>query len=417
MRVCASQQHFNIATFQPFNGFHNISTFPPAHIPTIFNNFANYLYPVLETYIHDALFILFQLCFLIQLYFLINNRRLASYHSPEALPATTVPISVIISARNEANNLKANLPLILNQNYPDFEVVVINDCSYDRSEEVLKEFSRDHSRLKIVTINEHDRFKTGKKFAITLGIKASKNEHLLFTDADCRPASDNWITLMAANFAGSAKIVLGYSPYARTKKFLNLIIRFETIKTAVNYLSAAINGDAYMGVGRNLAYTKSLFFGAKGFAAHMHVLSGDDDLFVNQNATMENTVIEIHSDAFVYTDAKTTFSSWFRQKRRHMGVGKLYKDRHRRMLSLDAVSGFLFYILLTLCLVFNFEWMLALALFMFRWILQLIFYRKVFKKLDGKELLWFLPVFDMIYYIYLNIFGSIGTFYKTTQWK
>src|SRR6202012_605330 len=101
------------------------------------------------------------------------------------------------------------------------------------------------------------------------------------------------------------QIVLGYSPYNRTGNILNPIIRFETIKTAINYLSSALTGDAYMGVGRNLAYTKTLFFGAKGFAAHMHVLSGDDDLFVNQNSTPENTAVEISPESFMFSDAKT----------------------------------------------------------------------------------------------------------------
>jgi glycosyltransferase involved in cell wall biosynthesis len=349
----------------------------------------DYLKRVLETYIREALFILFQFCFLIQLYFLVTNQsRLIRYKPSETLPETSLPVSVIISARNEANNLRENLPAILEQNYPDFEVVVINDCSYDSSDEVLEELNKAYPRLKIVTITEHDRFKTGKKFALTLGIKAAKNEHLLFTDADCVPASANWITYMAANFNNPVQIVLGYSPYKKTRNFLNPFIRFETIKTAVNYLSSAVNGDAYMGIGRNLAYTKTLFFGAKGFAAHMHVISGDDDLFVNQNATPDNTAIEINAEAFTYTDAKTTLSSLFRQKKRHFGVGKLYKKRHRRMLSIDAVTGFLLYILLTLCLVFNFEPLLALGLFMFRLIFQLIIYSKLFKRLDGKDLIF-----------------------------
>jgi len=222
---------------------------------------------------------------------------------------------------------------------------------------------------------------------------------------------------MAANFKGQIQIVLGYSPYIRTGNFLNPFIRFETIKTAINYLSAALNGDAYMGIGRNMAYTKSLFFASKGFAAHMHVLSGDDDLFVNQNATPENTVIEIHPDSFTYTNAKTSLSSWYRQKKRHFGVGKIYKARHRRMLSVDALSGFLFYFLLTLCLFFNFEPLLAAGLFMFRLIFQIIIYHKPFRRLDGKDLLWYLPVFDMVYYVYLNTFGLIGAFIKTTKWK
>ncbi|SEN50174.1 Glycosyltransferase, catalytic subunit of cellulose synthase and poly-beta-1,6-N-acetylglucosamine synthase [Mucilaginibacter gossypiicola] len=373
----------------------------------------------LETYLHDALFILFQLCFIVQLYYLVSRHtRLAGFKPIEGPPPQVmIPVSVIISARNEARNLQENLPSILEQNYPDFEVVVINDCSYDTSDEVLETLQKQYAHLKVVTITEHDRFKTGKKFALTLGIKASKNEYLLFTDADCRPASENWISRMAANFTSGVQIILGYSPYYKTGGFINTFTRFETIKTATNYLSSALTGDPYMGIGRNLAYTKTLFFSAKGFASHMHVISGDDDLFVNQHATPDNTVVELNPESFMFTEAKTTFKSWFKQKKRHMGVGKLYKNQHRRMLSFDAVSGFIFYILLILFLILRYEPLLALGLCVFRLILQMAIYNRIFKKLNGKDLLWYLPFFDILYYMYLNVFGLIGTFLKTTQWK
>ena len=373
---------------------------------------------MLETYIRLALFVLFLLVFIVQLYYLISNyKSLSAYKVSDELPEVKIPISVVISARNESKNLTENLPYILQQDYPDFEVIVVNDCSYDDSDDVLDALKANHSRLKVVTITEHVRFKTGKKFALTLGIKAAKNEHLLFTDADCKPASNNWIAHMASRFTGNTQIVLGYSPYYKTGGLLNGIVRFETLKTAINYLSAALNGDAYMGIGRNLAYTKTLFFANKGFAAHMHVLSGDDDLFVNQNATPSNTSIEIHPGSFMYTEAKTSFGALYRQKKRHSGVGKLYKGSHRRMLSLDALTGLLFYALFICCLVYYFEPLLALGLFVFRWLVQILIYRKTFKKLNAMSQIWYLPFLDFVYYIYINVFGLIGTFVKTTQWK
>jgi poly-beta-1,6-N-acetyl-D-glucosamine synthase len=372
----------------------------------------------LETLIKELLFLLFQVCFIFQLYYLVARHSLLRRYEPATeLPQPNIPISVIISARNEEENLRNYLPEILSQNYPDYEVVVVNDCSFDYSDEVLSEFEKQYDRLKIVTINENDRFKTGKKFALTLGIKAAKHEHLLFTDADCRPASADWITRMAANFTPGTEIVLGYSPYNRSRGLLNAFIRFETLKSAINYLSSALAGDPYMGVGRNLAYTKTLFFSVKGFASHMHVLAGDDDLFVNQNANADNTAVEIHPDAFTYTTAKTTFGGWQRQKKRHMGVGKLYRNKHRRLLSFDAVSGFLFYVLLIGCLAFGFEPLWVLGTFVFRLILQMVIYYRVFGKLDGADLFWYLPGFDLFYYIYLNVFGLIGHFIKTTRWK
>lgn len=374
----------------------------------------------MENYIHISLFVLFQLCFIIQLYFLIGKySRLAAYKIPpaETEPSAVIPISVIISARNEAKNLSQFLPAIMAQDYPDFEVILINDCSSDGSDILLLDMQANYPRLKVVTITEHDRFKTGKKFALTLGIKAAANEHLLFTDADCIPASTQWIRLMARNFDGKAELVLGYSPYQKSGGIMNTFIRFETLKTGINYLSAALGGDAYMGIGRNMAYTKTLFFKSKGFASHMHIISGDDDLFVNQNATESNVRIEIDRDAFTYSQAKTDLSGWYRQKKRHMGVGKFYKDRHRRMLTTNALSGFIYYLLLIISLILNFEPLLALGLFGLRLAIQLFFYIRIFKKLNAKDLLFYLPFLDMLYYFYLNIFGLIGTFIKTTQWK
>lgn len=373
----------------------------------------------MDIYLRIALLAVFLLAFLIQLYFIVaHHNSLAGYAVEQEVPDVQIPISVIISARNESANLKQFLPGILEQEYPNFEVIVVNDCSYDDSDLVLDDFKIRYPHLKVVTKTEHNRFKTGKKFALTLGIKAAANEHLLFTDADCAPASKQWISHMAANFlTPDVQIVLGYSPYYKAKKLVNGIIRFETVKTAINYLSAALNKNAYMGIGRNLAYTKSLFFASKGFASHMHVLSGDDDLFVNQNANTENTAIELHPDSFIFSPAKSTIKGLYRQKTRHMGGGKLYRGKHRSMLSVDALSGLLFYALLIACLVLRIEPLWVAGAFLMRWLIQLFIYSKIFKKLNASSQLLYLPVFDFVYYIYINVFGVIGTFIKTKQWK
>ncbi|CAM3668955.1 glycosyltransferase [Mucilaginibacter galii] len=375
----------------------------------------------MEQYIPDAIFYLFVFCFVVQKGFLlIQQRRLAAYRLPDQdLETVSLPISVIISARNEAGNLPKFLPSILNQEYPDFEVVVVNDCSVDDTPHVLQELSKNYPHLKLVTVTEHPRFKTGKKFALTMGIKAAANEHLLFTDADCVPASPQWIARMAANFTGSTEIVLGYSPYIKSSGFLNAFTRFETLRTGINYLSAAIGRNAYMGIGRNLGYTKSLFFKCKGFASHLHVLAGDDDLFVNRNATADNTVIEIHPDAFTFSESKESLSAYYRQKKRHMGVGGLYKNEHRRMLSLEAITGFLFYISLGLAIFFRKEpyIFIVAGAYVVRLITQVIVYHQSAKKLTGTGLVWFLPVYDLLCNVYLIVFGLIGTFIKTTRWK
>jgi biofilm PGA synthesis N-glycosyltransferase PgaC len=369
-------------------------------------------------YLYFLILALFSGCFIVQLYYIFTvHLRLRSFDADEPNEDVRHPVSVIICARNEENNLKENLPSILEQNYPDFEVIVVNDCSNDDSKYVLEDFAKLYPRLKVVSIAEHERFKHGKKFAVTLGIKAAQNEHLLFTDADCRPASENWLNRMQQHFTDGKEIVLGYSPYQRESGFLNMLIRFETFYTALNYFSFALTGRPYMGVGRNLSYTRSLFFSGKGFASHMHIMSGDDDLFVNQHANSDNTVIEIHPEAQVWTEPKRTLSSLITQKIRHMGAGKAYKASHRKMLSLQAGTGIGFYVFLIALIFLQAQWWILLPVFLVRVIIQLVVYSPVFTKLSYQDLLWWFPVLDFIYYFYLLSLSAITMFKKKARWR
>jgi biofilm PGA synthesis N-glycosyltransferase PgaC len=371
-------------------------------------------------YIYILILILFQICFLIQLYYvLVVHMRLRSYTVIEKETGITHPVSIIICARNEEKNLQENLPAVLEQDYPDFEVIVVNDCSDDDSKFVLQDLSLKYAHLKVVTIAEHERFKHGKKFAVTLGIKAAQNEYLVFTDADCRPASQNWLKIIQQNFSGDTEIVLGYSPYEQKGGFLNRLICFETFYTALNYLSFALAGKPYMGVGRNLAYTRSLFFRGKGFASHMHILSGDDDLFVNQHANPQNTVIEIHPEAHVWTEPKATLASYVNQKIRHLGAGKAYKSSDKQMLSLQAGSAIAFYVFLITLIFLHAQWWGLLSVYLVRMIIQLIVYYPIFNKLNYKDLIWWFPVFDFIYYFYMLTLHIVGLFKKKkkVRWR
>lgn len=369
--------------------------------------------------VYIIVFVLFQLSFFLQLYYaFVIHKRLSDYKVADEIKPSIHPVSVIICARNEQKNLEENLPLILEQEYPDFEVVVVNDCSVDESHLVLRDLSARYKHLKVVAINEHERFKHGKKFAVTLGIKASKNEYLLFTDADCRPSSAAWLKRMQQHFSDERyEIILGYSPYQRLSGFVNRLIRFETFFTALNYLAYTLQGIPYMGVGRNMAYKKSLFFSGKGFAAHMHIPSGDDDLFVNQNATPFNTVIEIHPESHVWSEPKMTFSEYYTQKLRHLGAGKAYKKAHQNMLGLQAASAISFYLLLLGLIILHAQWYIIIPAYVIRLAVLLVIYRPVFKKLACRDLIWWLPVFDFIYYIYILALSTITLFKKNVRWK
>jgi len=361
-----------------------------------------------------GLLLIFQLYFLLSVYSKLTLYKVPSL--PEKLPF--YPLSVIICARNEEENLRKNLPHILGQDYPTFEVVLVNDFSEDETKWLLKDLCTQHPHLEVVEIAEHVRLKHGKKFAATLGIKAAQYEHLVFTDADCVPQSNQWLKHMNGAFAGGEEIVLGYSPYVKKSGLLNALIRFETFHTAMSYLSYALRGNAYMGVGRNLAYTKSLFFRGKGFASHMHIASGDDDLFVNQNATPHNTVICIHPEAQVWSEPKTTFSAYARQKTRHASASKAYKPSHRRMLTTQLVSAFLFYLfVIATVVVYPQYWYIGAGMYVFRLLVQLLVYYPITKKLQVKGLLWGLPLLDIAYYGYICLNGFAALFKKEVTWK
>ncbi|MBU3664121.1 MAG: glycosyltransferase [Bacteroidetes bacterium] len=347
---------------------------------------------------------------LVQLYYYwFVFGKLAFYKVPiVSNDSNLTPVSIIISARNEYRNLEKNLASILTQDYPKFEVIVVNDCSWDDSQKLLEYYQENYEHLKVCKLIEQEKYPTGKKFALTIGIKAAQYEQLIFTDADCKPASNQWLRLMQGKLANNKEIVLGFSPFKKTSGFLNLFIRYEGALTAMAYFSAALRHHAFMGVGRNLAYSRDLFFKHKGFASHQHILSGDDDLFVNQVATASNVAIQLHPDSFVYTDAKKTFGDWARQKTRHVSTGKYYKTKDKVFLGVYYASMLLFYLSLGFAIFFRVEPILILGIYGIRLLSQLIIYYLILKKFKSIGLMWFIPLLDFIYLLYSWLFGIKG---------
>lgn len=330
---------------------------------------------------------------------------------------TKEPVSIIICARNEDDNLTEFLPKILVQDYPEFEVVVVNDCSMDNTENVIDEFAKIFPNLKKVTIKEDDYYKHGKKYAVLIGIKGAKYENLLFTDADCYPANENWLKEMSAGFVNKKEIVLGYGAYMKTEGLINKLIRFDTFLIAANYLSAAVKGKAYMGVGRNLAYKKSLFYKEKGFSKHYHITSGDDDLFVNQACTSENTNIVVCSDAITYSLPKKTFSDWKRQKQRHLTTAPHYNTNSRLKITFSYGTQYSFHLLLLSLLVFKTTLLAALAGLMIKVIIQLIIFKKASKKLNETDLWAFSFLHEIVLLVLYPIFHISKLFHKPNKWK
>ena len=365
-----------------------------------------------------AIFLLgfFILITLVNILFFIGYFSFAS--AKESSSNYAPPVSVIICAKNEAENLKKFIPFILEQNYPEFELILVNDASIDDSLEVMEYFKEKDHRVQLVNVQNNEAFWGKKKYALTLGIKKAKNDTLLFTDADCKPESDMWISEMASSFSNDKSIVLGYGGYLKNKgSFLNKLIRYETLLTAIQYFSFAKWGIPYMGVGRNLAYTAKEFYNQNGFATHLHIRSGDDDLFVNQAGTNINTAISFERSSITRSIPKESLAEWILQKRRHISTAKFYKKKHKFLLASFFTSQIGFWILLVFLLVFKIYLPIVLGIFVLRLLIQYTVYYKSAKKLDEMDLLWLLPILELfLLFAQLSIF-SMNIFSKPTTWK
>jgi glycosyltransferase involved in cell wall biosynthesis len=348
-------------------------------------------------------FIVFCLISLIQVfYYSWFFLRLALFRKPAKNKSQQHPVSVIICARDEAANLAENLPGALSQTYPStHEVIVVNHNSQDDTRYLLEEFKKTFKGLHIVNLEYEAKGIPGKKYPLSMGIREARHEVLVLTDSDCIPTSEFWVEKMQDGYLDGTQIVLGYSAYKKKPGLLNKLIRFETFHSALQYLSYALAGQPYMGVGRNLSYKKELFLRNKGFSSINHVPGGDDDLFINKVATPKNTKIVIDPESFTLSEPKKTFSEWVRQKTRHYTTSKYYKARHKFLLALYSMSHILFYPAFVLSLLYA-PWTWTLAVFLFRFLLQGFVYFRSMKKLGEADLFpfwWLLDIWMIGYYI------------------
>lgn len=327
-------------------------------------------------------------------------------------------VSVVICAHNEADNLRELLPLLYQQDYSPKEIVIVNDRSTDATQDFLTQQIQSHPDLKVLHIN-NSLTVSGKKNALIKGIQLAQHELILLTDADCRPVSSQWIHSMCHTFVNKEiQIVLGYAPYFQQNGLLNAFIRYETLYTAIFYLSAALLGFPYMGVGRNLAYRKSLFIRNNGFSKHASVLGGDDDLFVNQHAHRKNTCVALDTKAQVRSFPQTSWKNFLNQKHRHLEAGKYYQFSDKVWLGTAVLSHLFFWICFCLLLLYDINSpYIIICGFLIRTICLIIVYKYVSHQLNDQINLGSLVILDFLFVIYYVITGIKAFFFKKRRWK
>jgi cellulose synthase/poly-beta-1,6-N-acetylglucosamine synthase-like glycosyltransferase len=353
---------------------------------------------------------------LIMAWFYLLRFTAAGRKNKETGPGTLTPVSIIVCAHNEWKNLEHLIPALLGQDYQQFEVVIVDDGSWDGTADQIRNLSERFPQLKLVRLDHEKIRKSGKKLALTLGIKAARYDHFLLTDADCMPAGNQWLKGMAGGFSQEKSIVLGFAPYRKKRGLLNLFIRFETLVTAMQYLALARIGKAYMGVGRNLAYTRQLFFNVKGFASHHHLPAGDDDLFVQEVANSNNTAVVVLPETFTYSEPPSGFAAWWKQKRRHLHIGKHYAASHRWRLMLLGAVQILFYVNIAIWPWFTSLFWLPLGAYVLWLMLRISVLLATALRLQQQAILWAYPLLDLLYACYLLAVGFNAWLAKRTAW-
>ena len=347
-----------------------------------------------------TLLVIIGVAFIHQIYFYLRYLRLGGKVTSQTDSDVQLPaVSVIVCAHNEYDNLQDYLSILLEQDYPCYEVIVVDDSSEDGSDLLLERWSRQYGNLYHTFVPRGARVLSNKKLALTIGIKAAHYDYLLLTDADCRPESKHWIREMMQRFANQqTEVVLGFSPYFEKKGLLNHIIGYDTLFNGLQYMGMARAGKPYMGVGRNLAYKRETFFSVGGFKGLLGNRAGDDDLFVNRIANAANTVVVNNPNSIVWSVPKTTWREWFHQKRRHLSVSPQYRTRSKIQVTLEPLSRGIFYsCVLASAIVGSIELIsIALALFLLRLLVQLIIINVSARRLNMRGYSLGLIAYDII---------------------
>ena len=360
--------------------------------------------------------IIFIFCTLILLgYYLGFWRRLLIFKASDTSFSDFPFVSVVICARDEADNLLQFIPEFLSQDYPAYEVIVVDDSSSDDSSNILKDFSNKYKHLRVFTF-ETKRYSQGKKEVLEYGISQAKSDYLVLTDADCRPNSCRWLKTMVNGFSDGSELVLGVGQYEKKESKINQLIQLDTGFIALNYLSFALAKYPYMSVGRNVAYRKKLFYKIGGFTSHYDTPGGDDDLFVNELSKNTKFTIVISSEGQTKSIPKENFKSFFLQKIRHVSSGINYNKRNKIILSIFYSFSVFWYLLVPIVLINQKQLLVLSTLVVLKKTTMYSLIRRIFIKI-GVDVRPSMILLTEFYSVFIHGFAIVVTIFKSKKGK
>ena len=266
-------------------------------------------------------------------------RKEKSRTSNEDLP----PISIVITAHNEAHHLVESLPVILTQEYPDYEVVLVNDNSQDEIEQLALELNNRYHHLHYVNMGSSRSTMEGRKFPFAIGIQAASNPTVVFTNSSCIPSSPFWLQHIASKFVRQKEVVLAHTTYQSRGGLLNKWLHYDALVNSVRAFSYTLAKMPVLADSHNLAFKRHLFFDNKEkFFALSRLPFGEDNIFINQVANGKMCDVAVDPEAVIY-QTPISFSDWLRNKRYELVSQSYYRALHRFVLQCYNWLSFLFY--------------------------------------------------------------------------
>jgi glycosyltransferase involved in cell wall biosynthesis len=340
--------------------------------------------------------------FLIQLYYyLFIFRKVGSKRRTQATEHTGEPVSVIICVKDDSINLSKILPLLLQQNYPEYEVIVVNDNSSDDSEEILKLAQNQYPHLQIRNLVAHKSVH-GKSVVLGVGIKAAKYNRIVVTDVACLPSTD-WLKSVSTGF--DSEIVMGYTRYIAVGKFVRIANYYESLFQ----LGYALNRRPYTASGENDSFRKELFF-AKGFNPLLRKPEKVEQVFFNSVMNKTNTSVVLLPDAIVASEKHLSVGNWCLECSLNLFSKRLFRRGARHVKSPEMISKTLFYISCIVAIIMSINETPLLAsivgVFLLRLIIQIFVFVSTQKRLGEKRLLLHTLLWDfysIIVYLYVAL--------------
>lgn len=311
-------------------------------------------------------------------------------------------VSLVIIAKNDAKFLETNLDLFLNQAYENFEVIVVDDGSYDGTASLVAKYMQKYPILRLTTITPDKKFQHTKKFAVNVGLKAAKNDIVIFTDANCYPCSKNWIDNIQAGFVDGVDVVISYANFVSDNSLLGKFIIYDKLCNFLRFSSFACFDKAIRGDFLNLAFRRDVFISSNSYRGDALSEEGIDVLPIIKLKKSKNISIIINKTSKIYVDYIDIKKEWMYYKLLYFKSMKYYSPFLKLLINIIP-SVILITNLVLLITFINTDYVMLLSILVSLYFVSMYVYKIIcLRFFDIKGINFLIPIFE-IYRLYSNM--------------